>query len=202
MESVKLKNSEITLKIEKYSKVILERSRELEQVIRIVQEMQEFLRFDSIINLYNKFIINSKNKSLQDVVVLDKKLLSIAIKSYYDDIYRYKLYAQSDAINLEKKSAYLIKWFSKIRPLQIKPNIDSNLITSTVLYANSSFALFIGFTFLYENTDININAVISPEFYKELLYTTQYREICPKQFASIIHTLYNLSVHKNISKTV
>ena len=153
---------------------------ELQNLINEERTEQERERFDTIIELYNGFV--EENPDMKTSVYLNEDLLGIVIGSYFDDIYKYKLYSHSERANNHKQGAYIIKWISKIRPIQILPNIK---VTEELLFINASFAIFVGFSFL----ELNVFDTIEPDFYKHLIYEAQYRNISGKNYASILYLI-------------
>ncbi|GHT49350.1 hypothetical protein AGMMS49982_02660 [Bacteroidia bacterium] len=143
---------------------------------------QERERFDTLLNLYDLFIEDKSEVKSQ--VYLNKDLLAIVIGAYFDDIYKYQSYSLSERADTHKQGAYIIKWLSKIRPIQIFPNIKAS---KELLFINSTFAIFVGFSFL----ESNIFDSIAPHFYKHLLYETQYRNISGKSYASLLYLIEN-----------
>jgi len=160
---------------------------ELESLIKAERTKQERERFETIVELYDEFV-----KEIPDTkpyVYLNKDLLAVVIGSYFDDIYRYKLYSHSKRADNHKQGAYIIKWISKIRPIQILPNVEA---TKELLFINASFAVFVGFSFL----KINAFDIIEPNFYKHLIYETQYRNISGKNYASILYSIEKMTGKK------
>ncbi|MCX6225954.1 MAG: hypothetical protein NTV01_14580, partial [Bacteroidia bacterium] len=95
---------------------------------------------------------------------------------------RYKDYSKADYADRHKQAAYSIKWISKLKPIQL--TIEAT-INKSALLVNSSFALFVGFSFL----DQNVFTQISPKLFQHLLYTTHYRNISGKQLATSLYIL-------------
>ena len=157
---------------------------ELENLIKAERIIQERERFETITELYNDFVLDAPD--MQTSVYLNKDLLAIAVGSYFDDIYKYKLYSHSQRADNHKQGAYIIKWISKIRPIQILPNITP---TTELLLVNAQFAIFVGFSFL----NLNVFDTIEPHFYKHLVYEAQYREISGKSYASILYTIEKMA---------
>lgn len=153
---------------------------ELERLIEEERSLKEEKRLQTLRVLFNDFIIA---RNVQGVVYLNDDLLAIVVKSYFDDIYRIKAYTHSVRLDQHKQSAYLIKWISKIRPIQILPNVS--IADRRILLINSSFAIFAGFSFL----SLKVSNCITPEFYKHLLYMCQYRNISGRQLATTLYVL-------------
>jgi len=151
------------------------------------------LRIDSIKKQFDKFIARKPN--LKDAVYLNQGLLLFAVKSYYDDIHRYKDYCGSTWANSHKQTAYTIKWIAKFKPIQIKQEFDNvqSLDDEILLDINLIFALICGFSFL----DKKIIKLISNDkkqngeqsFYNKLLYNLRYRYYTGKQLISVFEAL-------------
>jgi hypothetical protein len=120
---------------------------------------------------------------------MNKDLLSIVVRAYFDDIYYYKLNSHTERADNHKQGAYMIKWLSKLRPIQILPNIDA---TKEILFINASFAIFVGFSFLkgdvFDTIDIN--------FYKHLLSEVQFENFSGKNYASMLYLIEENSRQK------
>ncbi|MCL2326939.1 MAG: hypothetical protein FWC39_00345 [Bacteroidetes bacterium] len=155
--------------------------KECHEVRLAEREEQEVKRLNTIVSLFDTY--SSKNvQFLEDTIYLNKDLVRMVVKSYYDDIYRFKDYSGSGRADRHKQAAYTIKWISKIKPIQIKPDKKNNKFTIT---ANSSFALFVGFTFF----DVNIARQVSEHYINNLLYFTLFRNISGRQLASTLYVL-------------
>ena len=153
---------------------------QLEDLIQTERDTQERDRFDTLFDLYNTFM--EDKPEINSSVYLNKDLLGIVIRAYFDDIYRYKLHSHTERADNHKQGAYIIKWLSKLRPIQLLPDKE---ISKELLFINSSFALFVGFAFF----KFNAFDVIETCFYKHLLSETQYRNISGKNYASILYLI-------------
>ncbi|MDR1417039.1 MAG: hypothetical protein LBJ57_06435 [Prevotellaceae bacterium] len=164
MNAVEIKNLEI----------------KLEELVKAERAVQERERFDTLLDLYNTFMEDKSD--IKSSVYLNNDLLAIAVGSYFDDIYRYKMYSHSERADKHKQGAYIIKWLSKIRPIQVCMGAKA---TKEMLFINSSFAVFVGFSFL----GLNVFDAIEPHLYEHLLYEAQYRKISGKSYASILYLI-------------
>ena len=133
-------------------------------------------------NLIYEEFCNKYDDFLRDAVYLNNDLLYIVIKSYFDDIEKFKKYSGSELADHHKQAAFTIKWISKVKPIQIKPDIESN---KHILLCNSLFAIYVGLAFLLGVTPNNIPL----EYYEHLIYTTFYREVNAKQLAGALFVL-------------
>jgi hypothetical protein len=167
---------------------------------------KNILRENSIKRQFNKFIAQ-KTGIVKKAIYLNKGLLHLAVGSYYDDIHRYKDYCGSEWANNHKQTAYTIKWITKIKPIQIKEEFDSEeSLNDEILDINLIFALICGFSFLdrkiidliftekKEVDKYNLeNSVNGKEkrisFYDKLLYNLRFRSFTGKQLVLIFEAL-------------
>lgn len=145
------------------------------------RDEQEQNRFNTLLSLFIEFIKQYEIEQ-QNSVYLNKELLYAVVKSYFDDIYRFKEYSGSQRADQHKQAGFSVKWIAKFRPIQIKENAK---IDEYVLFINSSFSIFVGFSFL----NIKVSDSITPHYFKHLLYVTQYRNLSGKQLASLFYVL-------------
>jgi hypothetical protein len=158
------------------------------------------LRENSLQKQFDMFI-SRQSEVVKKSVYLNKSLLHCVVKSYYDDIHRYKDYSGSKWANNHKQAAYTIKWIVKFKPVQIKEEFDNDKLNDEIIDINSTFALVCAFSLL----DRNIIDLISEEkrkidrgnlkekkkqsFYNKLLYTLRFRPFTGKQLISIFEAL-------------
>ena len=152
------------------------------------RELQEKNRFETLKKQYLNFL-NKNIDIYKDHIHLNDDLLSIVVGSYFDDIYRFKDYSNSNLADNHKQAGYTIKWISKIKPIQIKQSTPTD---KNILLVNSSFALFAGFTFL----DNNVANIISSSYLDHLIYSTLYRDISGRQLASTMYVLECFAMEK------
>ena len=138
------------------------------------------------------FIHDFENEFIQNIddfdkVLLNKGLLDFAVRCYFDDIMKYKFYADTDRVNQHKQAAYTIKWISKIRPIQIL----SDKLTKELIWVNSHFAVFLGMTFLHPSVRYYLET--DNNYLEQLLYTAQYRNISGRHLASSMYLLEQLA---------
>ena len=142
---------------------------------------QESKRIIVIKSLFDKFL--KKNQLLlENSVYMNNDLLELVVKSYYDDVYRFKDYTGSEMADRHKQAAFTIKWISKIKPIQIKEGSKAN---KYILMVNSSFAVFLGFSFF----DPVVSKKVSAPFLQHLIYSTLYRNISDKQLAASLYLM-------------
>jgi len=149
----------------------------------ITQErlLKEKNRFDTLLEAYNQ-LIHSYPEEFQTSIYINKSFLACAVRSYFDDIERFKQYSKSVFADNHKQAAYTIKWITRFRPIQISQDVPT---TYELLVINSLYAIFAGFIFLGEG----FFSKISPKLLDNLVYTTQYRNVSGKQLATSLYVL-------------
>jgi len=205
--------------IRKLEEEIITRENEVAKEKDSVREKEEelifkkaVLREDSIKKIFEKFIAR-ETENVRNAVYLNKGLLHLAVRSYYDDIQRYKDYCGSTWANEHKQTAYTIKWIARFKPIQIKENFDNEKsLNGKILDINLIFALKCGFSFL-DGKIVDLIALEKKEmdkynlslkndgkppklsFYDKLLYILRYRPFSGKQLISIFEAVelqYNI----------
>lgn len=139
-------------------------------------------RYETFLRLFEEQFMAGLDDKYRNSVFLSKELLHCAVKAYFDDIIRYKIYAGSDYADNHKQAAYTIKWLSRFRPIQLREDAEPDTVLITI---NESFALFAGFMFF---NPILIQR-ISKKFYKHLIYTLTYRSISGKGLSTIMYLI-------------
>ena len=143
--------------------------------------------------IIKKFDVIFKNfKVLQELekwdkenVFINKGILKIALISCYDDFSRYEVYSNIKIVDRHKVAGYVIKWLSRLKPIQSKIIDDEKLFI-----VNNFFALICGL--LYLNIEIDDINLISPDYFEHLLYEIQYRNISGRAYASKLYLLEKL----------
>jgi hypothetical protein len=116
--------------------------------------------------------------------VVNRRRLKIATSSAYQDIARYKDYHQKDPWNdnldCVKRSAFLLKWVLKIKPIQIigDNGIDADISQfgiDDLETINEMFALYL--FELHLSDEIGTDIALSEQKMAELSYDLLYREI-------------------------
>ena len=101
---------------------------------------------------------------------MNRAILCIVVKSYFDDVDRHKSYHGSERIDEVKQAGFTIKWLSKLRPLQF--DCEESETTNQLLYVNEIFAVRCGLMFMKVSPDS-----IPDNIYADVLYTLHYRNI-------------------------
>ena len=117
---------------------------------------------------------------------VNKPVLCIVVKSYFDDVHRHKTYHGSQRIDEVKQAGFTIKWIAKLRPIQF--DCTDTETTKELLYINEIFSLRCGLMFM------NLSPQEIPmDVYADLLYTLHYRYIDERMLfvwlATLRHTL-------------
>jgi len=188
--------SEFVQEIEKLDEEIFTEKCKIREKENELNLKKTFLREELIKQTFNEFILQ-KSEMVQKAVYLNMGLLRFVVKSYFDDIYRYKDYSGTKLANQHKQAAYTIKWIVKFKPIQIKEEYDNENLDNVIMDINLIFALLCGFSFLSEKS----LSLIAKEkenkekmekdqsFYDKLLYTLRYRPFSGKQLISIFEAL-------------
>ena len=155
-----------------------------------LNRLKTILREDLLIHLFDNFI-NQQNEIVQKAVYLNKGLLRFVVRSYFDDISRYKDYSGTKLANHHKQAAYTIKWIVRFKPIQIKQEFDNEkYLNNVIMDINLIFALICGFSFLKkESLELIAKEKKDQSFYDKLLYTLRYRPFTGKQLISIFEAL-------------
>ena len=101
---------------------------------------------------------------------MNRAILSIVVKSYFDDVNRHKHYHGSPRVDEVKQASFTIKWIAKLRPIQF--DCDEAETTRELLYINEIFAVRVGLAFMQRSPD-----EVPKEIYADLLYTLHYRHV-------------------------
>ena len=155
----------------------------LEEKIQKARKYEEefFLKL-----LYAHFIkLKDINVLKDDKAYFDINMhfLAMVVKSMLDDIHRFVIYSHSKQVEKPKYSAYLIRWISRIKPIQVT---NQEISSKHLHFINSYFSIFVGLSLL-ELKDYDSIQVV--ELYEELRYATYYRDISPKDLTLLLRTI-------------
>ena len=101
---------------------------------------------------------------------MNRAILCIVVKSYFDDVDRHKRYHGSALVDQIKQAGFTIKWIAKLRPVQF--DCDDAETTRELLYINEIFAVRAALAFMQRSPD-----EVPAEIYADLLYTLHYRHV-------------------------
>jgi len=186
--------SEFVQEIDKLDEEVFNAKCEIREKENELNVKKTFLREELLKQIFDKFILQ-KTETVRKAVYLNMGLLRFVVKSYFDDIYRYKDYSGTKLANQHKQAAYTIKWIVKFKPIQIKEEYDNEDLDNVIMDINLIFALVCGFSFLSEKSITLIakekerKEKKSQSFYDKLLYTLRYRPFSGKQLISIFEAL-------------
>ncbi len=113
---------------------------------------------------------------------MNRAILCIVVRSYFDDVDRHKSYHGSPLVDEIKQAGFTIKWLSKLRPVQF--DCDDGQTTKELLYINEIFAVRAGLAFMKRSPD-----QIPEEIYADLLYTLHYRHVDERMLFIWLSTL-------------
>ena len=156
---------------------------------------KEAARFETLKLLYKSFSLALDAETVRSIRI-DGGLLYLVVRSYFDDIYRFKDYTGSKLADQHKQAAYTIKWISKLRPIQI---ISDSRYTEEMIWINSSFSLYAGLSFLHVP---NIFEHVSKSLYETLMYATQYRYISGRQLSALLYSIEQSACIANVSRQI
>ncbi len=116
---------------------------------------------------------------------MNRAVLSIVVKSYFDDVTRHKDYHGSERVDEVKQAGFTIKWIAKLRPVQFE--CDESETTTKLLYVNEIFAIRAGLAFMERSPD-----EVPEPIYADLLYTLHYRHVDERMLFLWLATLESL----------
>lgn len=132
---------------------------------------------------YRDFLSMLPLANPDEYVFLSIPLVSVLVKSYYDSIYRYKVYSKALVADVHKQAAYLFKWVAKVKPIQLRH--DAEIKHSGLTWINSYFAVHCALTCLFEDSeDVAIFGRVNSELYDNLVYQAQYRNVSGRAVAA------------------
>jgi hypothetical protein len=140
-------------------------------------------RWKELLRLFETFKSTYESKNEGSAILwIDEVALYQAVSSYFHDVARYKWWHFPDnpkehRIDNTKKSAYMVYWLNKIRPIYVeRPSDDpaslaASLSDDTSIIVNGQFALTVAYAYM--------NFIFSEEFAEQLLYILTYRSTDP-----------------------
>lgn len=142
------------------------------------------------------YVSARNNKPGQPELAVNPNGFFLAVKSAYDDIYRYREYHLPDASrsNSVKRAAYLCKWLCKMRPIeyQVAPKDITDI---NGLMVNADFALFLARSHMVSETGTHFR--FSDQYQFELLYDLTYRSLDDDALLHIFQNVYTRFKLKN-----
>lgn len=122
-------------------------------------------RFNSLIKIADELINKIKSPNIK----INYAILYNCVVSWYYDLTRTKTFHQIEFADSHKRAAFIIKWISKLKPLQLDYHKEHPQVE---LLVNEAFALIAGLTHL----NISIKD-IPRNLIKNIMYTLHYRDI-------------------------
>ena len=119
---------------------------------------------------------------------LNKYVLKHAIESYYCDLHRLTIFRGITA-DRHKQAAFLIKWLTKLRPVQIHADLVNP--SAPVMLSNEYLAVAVGFVILFRSVTAP-NQIITVEkgYIQNLVYLLHFHScMSPEQLASELYQL-------------
>lgn len=126
---------------------------------------------------------------------IDEIALYQAVVSYFHDVARYKWWHFTDdpenhRVDDTKKSAYMVYWLNKIRPLYVdRSGIDPTTLAATLdddtsIIANALFALTVAYGYL--------DLVFADDIAEQFLYILTYRSTEPNPLIFVFQIAENI----------
>ncbi|MDR0328906.1 MAG: hypothetical protein LBI05_11485 [Planctomycetaceae bacterium] len=144
------------------------------------QIRQEFLKdFAVSVRSYAQYFGH-----LKEYIALDKKVLHEAFASAYCDMYRLTTFRGIENADVHKKSAFLVKWIAKMRPIRI-----NRYISASIIGVNESFAITIALTLMNISPERFHGSQHLGKYIQNLMYLLHYHDCAPEQLASELFLL-------------
>lgn len=166
------------------------KAEELWEIIKAERPEKERKRVIVLQDIYLKHFLTLLPENIQNNLVLSIPLLQTTVNSYFDSIYRYKLYSKTDYADRHKCAAYMMKWIAKYRPIQIRGRSSViEDIPKGVSWVNSYYAVYVALTHLFatNSTTNDPNDILKKcdqNLYNDLVYQAQYRNISGRSMAA------------------
>jgi len=127
---------------------------------------------------------------------MNMSALHVAVKSWHDDLYKYRRYHGIQYLNKHKQAAFLMHWITKTKPIfiplsQTAPAPHPDYSSSKYLTVNETFAVALGFRLI----DIDLIEVDS-HIVGKFIYDYYYRSINSKQMFLTLELLAELTKFK------
>ncbi|MDR0688044.1 MAG: hypothetical protein LBF55_05065 [Prevotellaceae bacterium] len=148
------------------------------------RKIKESKRFDTLVAGYEKFCAHLLSPQTRAIICLNRAILSGMVRSYFDDIERFKEYTGSERADRHKQAAYTIKWIAKLKPIQIKIDEKEDKVYETaskeLLEVNARFAVYAGIVLFL---DERVIPLVSKMVLEHLVYAAMFRGISGHQLA-------------------
>jgi hypothetical protein len=145
---------------------------------------------------YKKFCECHLSPQTKAAVCLNSAILAGVVRSYFDDIERFKFYTKSERADKHKQAAYTIKWIAKLKPIQIKIDESDGIeiykgMSQDLMEVNALFAVYVGIVLFL---DERIFPLMSGKVLNHLVYTAMFRAISGRQLALTLYLMERLVV--------
>lgn len=115
-------------------------------------------------------------------IFLSRKILRLAVESYFRDIERLKSFHKIEFSDQHKRAAFTMLWIVRTHPVQL--HTDANM-TEALLLINELFAIHAGFAHLgLTSSDIS---AMTANYLRNLVYTLHYRPVSGELLASVAY---------------
>lgn len=129
-------------------------------------------------------------------MIINENSLFLAVKSAYDDVFRYKKYHQEDGqrSNGVKRAAYLCKWICKFKPIEYAdPAKSDDLHEISGLLVNADFSQWLARSHIAADSD-HRHFQFSNRYLFELLYDLTFRELNGDALLHIFQNVHTVIV--------
>lgn len=172
--------------LSKEDALFLQRVEDLWDVIASMRKSREKERFNSLCSAYKDFA-DTLPEELREHIFLSKPMLQNVVSCYFDSIYRYKIFAKTALADSHKQAAYQFKWISKIKPIQIRHDIEDLAVGLNLV--NAYFAVHVAITFLQASESVDILSGCEQAVYDNLVYQAQFRHVSGRALAAELCTI-------------
>jgi hypothetical protein len=138
-------------------------------------------RWKELLRLFALFKSQYETKNPGVVLGIDEVALYQTVVSYFHDIARYKWWhfpsdPKNHLVDATKKSAYMVYWLNKIRPIYVERPPDP-IALATLLNDDSS--IIVNGQFAITVANVYMNFIFVDEINEQLLYILTYRSTDP-----------------------
>jgi hypothetical protein len=138
--------------------------------------------------VFKSLLAKSFRSEEMEHIYLNKYILKHAVESYYCDLHRLTIFRGISA-DRHKQAAFIIKWLTKLRPVQIHADVVNPSIP--VMLSNEYLAVAVGLVILFRSAAVPRRIITAEKGYiQNLVYLLHFHScISPEQLASEFYLL-------------
>jgi hypothetical protein len=140
-----------------------------------------------------KYITSYPYNSVSKYVSLNRSFLEFAVRSCIEDLARYTVFSNSEKPDRHKEAAYLIKWLTSSKPIQVDDYKNNTKLTfdqkNLLFHVNITFAAKIGLSMLGNNAIDHCPS----NYYNYLIYTLKFRKISGRILAGDLYLIEEIA---------